>query len=239
MLSFKKIVLAFSLASFFSPLIALADVIEVPSPVEKVFVPNGFDDNDNVEVILHGYYRNSCYKVGKISSKIDTQKHLINVTATSYKVRGVACLYMMVPFMQTHKFGLLDSGKYTVIVNNNDKTANFTVKNRVSETMDDYFYAPVASADFKTDELDGAQSIDIRGEYPLMLHGCAVLEEVRVLRDSPDTVVVLPIMNIHEDGPCDLVFKKTINLDKHFEGEGLLHIRSLNGNSFNKIIKTE
>ncbi len=33
----------------------------VVAPVDNVFVPAGFDDNDNVEVVLQGYFANSCY----------------------------------------------------------------------------------------------------------------------------------------------------------------------------------
>ena len=41
---------------------AFADdsAVLVQAPIDKVFVPLGFDDNDKVELIIHGQFPNTC-----------------------------------------------------------------------------------------------------------------------------------------------------------------------------------
>jgi hypothetical protein len=90
------------------------------------------------------------------------------------------------------------------------------------------------------DNHDGTQVIEFSGHYPLMLHGCAVIDDVKVLREDADVIVVLPVMHVYEDREgCELTFKKSITLEEPFRGEGLLHVRSVNGNSFNAFISQE
>ena len=60
---------------------------KAPAPVQKVFVPQGFDDNDNVEVILHGHFPNSCMKSGPVDVSVNPDSHVISIKSSSISPR--------------------------------------------------------------------------------------------------------------------------------------------------------
>jgi hypothetical protein len=228
----------------FATVAAFAEPVEIPAPVDKIFVPTGFDDNDNSEVVVHGHFRNSCFRVGKISSTVDAERSVINVTATSLEYRGTTCLQVIVPFIQELKIGVLKAGNYTLVVNEDtSKSIKFEVKPSMTDSADDFYYAPVNSAELVRASGTNNELIKIRGNYPLLLHGCAIIEEVKVIRNETNNVIaVLPIMQFFDGKPCvghKLKYETYVDLDTPFEGEGLLHVRSMNGNSFNQFIEVE
>ena len=119
------------------------------------------------------------------------------------------------------------------------KTA--TVKRRTTESPDDYLYAPVDEARVDVDGASGRQSLLVKGVFPYLLHGCWIVREVRVTRDPVDVLVVQPISEIVDTPECvghtEHTFKIMTPMTDPFFGEGLLHVRVLNGNSLNRFIK--
>src|SRR4051812_23862670 len=71
----------------------------VRAPVEKVYAPFGFDDNDNSEVVIHGHFPNTCYKTGPATALVDSNAKTITIDAQSYLYGGV-CAQMVVPYIQ-------------------------------------------------------------------------------------------------------------------------------------------
>ena len=55
----------------------------VGAPVEKVFVPLGFDDNDNVEVVVHGHFQSTCFKVGPSTATVDAAAKTVTINANT------------------------------------------------------------------------------------------------------------------------------------------------------------
>ena len=48
---------------FTLPLLALSGIPEEKViPIEHVYIPSGFDDNDNVEIVITGFLPNLCHK---------------------------------------------------------------------------------------------------------------------------------------------------------------------------------
>lgn len=223
--------------SFVAPVFANEGPIEMPSPVSDVYVPIGFDSNDNVEIVLAGEFPSSCYKVGLHSFRV-TEKNEILIQATTLFYPGSTCAQVITPFMQIVKIGVLKVGAYKVIVN--DKSTpkkEFEIAQHLSEAPDDYLYAPVEFAEIETSSSTGIQYLEIQGRFPLMLIGCAYMQEVKINRDDPDVVVVQPIMAITYDcADHKVAFKQTVPLTSPFSGKGLIHVRVLNGISYNKLI---
>jgi len=234
--------LTFFFGTVFSlPTYVLAQAFEptpVDSPIEKIFVPNGFDDNDNVDVVLHGEFPNDCFRVGNVTAEVMEAERIIKVTATSLQYQGTACAEMLVPFVQQIKVGVLKAGPYRVVVNDKlEAAAPFFVKPRITEAADDHFYAPVEFAELVTTKR-GPQFVQLTGRYPIPVKGCIMIDEIRVRREG-DVIVVLPIMHPYDGEACadhKLEFKKDVALDFVFKGEGLLHVRAVNGNSYNRFI---
>jgi hypothetical protein len=236
-------VLASCLLTFTARGSAKATPEQIPSPIQKIFIPNGFDDNDNVEVVLHGEYPNTCYRTGKSGAKIDEETKTITVWATSYRYgsAGTFCAQVITPFIQVVKVGLVNRGNYRVVYNEDANIArNLTVKPRTSESPDDYLYAPIENASVLVDERNN-QTIQMQGHFPYMLIGCMRLKEVVVQRDPEDVLVVLPITEIVNDESCeqmtgDHYFEAAVQVTDPLDQKGLLHVRTLNGNAINQLV---
>jgi hypothetical protein len=217
--------------------------IEVPAEIEKIFIPQGFDDNDNVEVVLHGNFPNTCYQVGSTEAKVDPVSRTVTVSATSLKYPGTFCIQSITPYIQTVKLGLIPEGDYQVIYSKDQQVrSSLQVTRRKTESPDDYLYATVENAYIDVNSESGKQALKMQGHFPFFFIGCMVLKDVRVLKSPTDVLVVQPIAEIVEDEavcasqPDDRSFEYTSGLAEPFKGEGLLHVRTLNGNSLNRFI---
>ncbi|MGE0174482.1 MAG: hypothetical protein AB7T49_16925 [Oligoflexales bacterium] len=221
---------------------------EIPSPVEKIFIPMGFDDNDNSEVVLKGTFPTPCYRVGRVGADIDDAKKEIKVWATSYKYPPTIrmfCAQIETPFIQTIKLGVLKMGDYKVTFKDNPSvSSNLNVAKRTTESPDDYLYAPVENAAVKVDPESRRQFLRLDGHFPYMFVGCMKLNEIRVTKTN-DVLVVLPIAEITEnesecaDMPSDHHFEISKGISDPLKEDGLLHVRVLNGNSVNQFVKVE
>jgi hypothetical protein len=217
--------------------------IEVPAEIEKILIPQGFDDNDNVEVVLHGNFPNTCYQVGNTEAKVDSKTRTVTVSATSFKYPGTFCIQSITPFIQTVKLGIIPEGNYQVVYSKNQAVRNsLDVARRKTESPDDYLYATVENAFIDVNFESGKQALKLQGHFPFFFMGCMVMKEVRVLKNPIDVLVVQPIAEIITDQavcdsqPADRSFEYTSGMSEPFQGEGLLHVRTLHGNSLNRYI---
>ncbi len=248
-MTFKLIsaLVALSASSLFAAPVAVRtlDPIEVASPIEKIFIPEGFDDNDNIEVVLHGNFPNTCYTVGRASATVDNENHEIVVKATAYKYPGKLCLQSITPFIQTVTLGLLNEGNYTVrMADKQNLQKEMLVSKRKTESADDYLYATVENAGLQIDADSGKQAVKLSGHFPYFFVGCMVLRDVKVKTAPSDVLVVQPIAEIVDNEECqnqpaDRSFEYTAGLTEAFRGEGLLHVRTLDGNSINRYINVD
>jgi hypothetical protein len=216
-----------------------ADPVEITAPIERIFVPNGYDDNDNIELILHGKFRNTCYRVGHASAKVDVAAHAVFVHATAYQYPAADCAEVITPFIQSVKIGILPEGRYRIVfVENQSVSERLVVRSASSVAADEHFYAPVEMADIRSIPETGSHELVLQGMYPRMLIGCAVFQEVRVVKDAADLIMVQPILRVTEDpAECEgqpIDFKRVMQLGSFLERGGLLHVRVLNGNSVNR-----
>jgi hypothetical protein len=217
--------------------------LEVPAEIEKIFIPQGFDDNDNVEVVLHGNFPNTCYQVGNAEAKVDAASRTVTVSATSLKYPGTFCIQSITPFIQTVKLGIIPEGDYQVVYSKDQQVrSSLNVTRRKTESPDDYLYATVENAYIDVNSANGKQALKMQGHFPYFFIGCMVLKDVRVVKSPTDVLVVQPIAEIVDDDavcasqPDDRSFEYTSGLTEPFKGEGLLHVRTLNGNSLNRYI---
>ena len=219
--------------------------VEVNAPVEKIFIPDGFDDNDNVEVVLHGEFPSTCYNVGKTQATVDEDNKLIKVTASTYYYPDVYCIQSITPWIQPVKLGVLNQGEYDVVVTEDQNvTRSMTIKERTTESPDDFLYAPVENAEIDVDYTSGKQSLRLQGRFPYMFIGCMVMKEVRTYRSPDDVLVVQPIAEVVDgpvcdEQPADRSFEVKKGLSQPFYGEGLLHVRTLHGSSLNRFISIQ
>ena len=216
---------------------AHAEVQEVIQMPDKVFIPDGFDNNDHVEIVLHGAFRNSCYRAGPAVAKV--VKDQIIIKNMAYLEQGTVCTDMMVPWTTTVSVGVLSTGKYQVLIQNAARSTqsegSFFVAEAISKSIDDYLYAYVNSATVLLDP-NGMASITISGSFSM---SCMVFREVKIVHKKADVINVLPIIDIDKTTNCahyfvPVPFQKTIHLKEALtERSSLFHVRSMNGQAIN------
>lgn len=200
--------------------------------VEEIYVPHGFDNNDEIMAVLDGNLPNGCYKLAQNEVKQipETGEWRIVQYARQYQH---PCLQAQVPFTSQARLGTLDKGTHTVKAKGT-APENFFVKEASNTGPDDHLYAPVDAARVeKTD--DGGQVAVIEGRFT---NTCMEIVDV-IVTDSGKTKEVMPVMEMVEDEvPCEektVPFQKRIAEQFPQEGPGryLLHVRSLNGKAVN------
>ncbi len=217
----------------------------VDSPIERMFIPDGFDDNDNSIVILQGTFPNSCYQVGKAEAIISKEDKKITVKAKSLYYPSGPCAQVLVPFMQEVNLGVLEAGVYDVYLDaERGLRRSFQVIPRITDRHDDFMYAPVDSVTVV--EKEGASHAVLSGYYPHTFVGCMKFVEFRTRKmPDQDLIVILPITTLtsdNDDPACarnlgGKKFDRIIEINHHFNDVGMIHTRVMNGASVNSIIQ--
>lgn len=215
----------------------------VTAPVDKVFVPSGFDDNDNVEIVVHGSFPNTCYKIGPATATVAAG--VVTVEAKAFLYRSIGCIQMIVPFTQSVKLGIVNTGSYEIKVEDrpNVETVPLAITRARTASPDDFLYAPTALVALD-ETTPGQYAVRIEGEFPYMFIGCMVMREVRTYVSPGNTLVVLPIAElVNDDVTCDAQVSKKFVVTQPVGAlaaeEFLIHVRVLEGNSINRFVSLE
>jgi len=225
---------AFSAVSFAGPRIIVA-------PISNLFVPTGFDDNDNTEIIVSGNFPSSCYKVGPSFATVEFSSKIIKLTVSAYKYEGI-CAQVLTPFLQSVRVGIVPSGDYQVIIDGSTLTDRAVISKSRTISPDDYLYAPVDNAKIEINALANQQILTIEGTFPYTFIGCAIMKDIKIIHNAPKILEVLPIMELVDDSRClrevnQFIVKK--ELDHNLETNSLIHVRVLNGLSYNRMFVQE
>ena len=229
--------------------LALSAPSNITSPIKKIYIPNGFDSNDNVQVVMSGIFPNSCYKTGSTGSSVDLQTNTVLVWAKSYDYSGAhICTQALVPFLQEVNVGILPPGTYKVKFAGDPSISNtLTVDPHRIESPDDYLYAPVTNAmvldaEIKSDESDNylRKTLTLSGKFPYLFVGCLIMKEV-IIRNTPnDVLVAMPVAEEIDDERCGQPgthdFKVDVPINEVLTGDVLLHVRVMNGHSLNQVL---
>lgn len=210
--------------------LSFAQMQVVPAPVKHLYVPEGFDSNDAVEVVVSGHFPNACYSRNDVTVAINADKIDVQITALS-KNEKLNCPDMIIPFKEVVSIGNLQGGEYKINVNN--KLADkLTIEEASSSAVDDHIYADI-------------DNIEKKGNGKFVLNGwrysnCIELDRVEVRSNHKDTVSVLPIMKQLTDF-CPMKMMPVsyeVNLDFRDVkiDEALIHVRTMDGKSFNSLV---
>jgi hypothetical protein len=235
-----KYQISISLLALFMSLgrIGFADDLEpvtVDITPQAIFVPNGFDDNDDVTVVIDGYLPDTCYRLKAPIVQKDPSSKTITVQPQALRFPGV-CQDVIVPFTTAVSLGAVPNGSYKITTRKGEVQENVYVKKAVRPGPDDYLYAPVDTADVQWNQ--GKLVATIRGRFT---ENCLSIEEMRVI-NSGKTLELLPIMKREGSTPAgepcqkkEIPFEKKVSLPTLASGRYLLHVRSLNGQAVNHV----
>ncbi len=235
--SFLTLTLLTGFTFFTAPATAETWPREVDIAAESLFVPAGFDDNDETMVILDGYLPSACHRLTAPTIQVDAASKKIVVGARAKEFKGV-CPDVTVPFTQTVTLGQLERGDYAVVSKDGKHTNMMQISHATAAGPDDYLYAMVEKAHVIYPVPHKWVAV-IEGRFT---NTCLGLEETKVTVTG-NTIQVLPIMNFVEPTnpkvPCraqQRPFRTVVELP-HLPADGryLLHVRSLNGQAVNEV----
>ena len=210
----------------------------------KVYAPQGYDSNDNVEIVFEGQYPSACYKAGLTSHVVDQEEKKIYITDTTHYFSEAFCAAIIVPYQKDVQAGILSAGKYQVFFRHPAgsyvEEAHFKVTPAKSENPDEYLYAPVQQSRFfpKTDKKPAI--LQIVGSFT---NSCMKLKEIKVIPYEGHNVIdILPIAHFEmsensecKEVPTGISFEKDIEMEGLKPGRVMFHIRALNGQSVNQL----
>lgn len=210
------------------------DISSVLLDSENVFVPLGFDENDDSEAIVTGWLPSPCYKRPSGHAKVIGDDIYVDLTATKFDVENSVCILMAVPFTVPVSLGQLKPGEYRLHVNQSNyrpKLANIRVEEANSESVDNFTYAGVEAVT----PLENSREVILTGTNP---SDCLELEDVKMISNHKDVFAVLPIMK-KVKRTCErkqVPFSYTVQVPAELDADQiLLHVRSMDGRSVNKV----
>ncbi len=212
----------------------------VEAPVSTVYAPGGFDDNDNIQIVIEGIFPNTCYKSGP--SKVSVTGERIQIVQQAYYYDG-HCFQMMVPYEKVIDIGILKAQNYGVFVADEVlPSALLPVKEAKNDKTDDHLYAPVKKAELVS---KNPYVLELMGIFPNRM---MQIDHVIVSRPLNNVIDVLPIARVDErrwsgvpDSEAPVPFTHAVDLSSNIQADMkesrrfLIHIRSLNGQSVNLI----
>ncbi len=231
-----KSVLALSLATAALAASAIADTeprgFPVLVDVKSVFIPNGFDDNDEIQLRIEGTLPDTCHRISRTETAYDDASKTVTIKQWARKFRA-ACLQIVVPFSLEVELGQLPYGDF-VVAAQGAPPEPLRVAEATSSGPDEYLYAPVETLTITGDSPTTLQ-VTLDGRFA---NSCMRLKEIRVI-DSGKTIEVLPIAEMESRDGCEAVdtpFSQSAALPAGLSpGRHLLHVRSLNGKALNQM----
>jgi hypothetical protein len=228
----KKFILGMSLV-----LSSMVNAEVIEAPVKHLFVPAGYDNNDNVELVVTGVFPNTCYSNYKSEVKVSGDQINIKVLAlTKENEANVNCENIEVAYKEVVTVGSLQGGNYKVLVNEK-KQDTLNISEASTNSVDDHVYAVVDYIDLG---FTGGASGDalIVGTTP---NGCFEFDKVEYLSNNKDTLSIMPILKKVRD----ICGKKRSRIyvpvkfnPAHFNNDQvLLFTRTIQGKSVNAVVE--
>lgn len=216
-----------------------ANPIVVPSSFSVGYMPNGFDDNDQVQFAAEGTLYDSCHKpAAKPKIDVDLSARRIHVTPQALRYAG-PCLDVVTPYSQVIDVGILPPGNYAVSAGASRRViGQLPVTMATSAAPDDYLYAPINQAFYRRNT--ARHAVILTGEFS---NSCFSFKETKV-RVYQNVITVQPIAELsssrsHSCRPGRFPFERVAELPRIAPGRYLLHVRSLNSTAVNSLINIE
>ncbi len=218
--------------------------------IEELMAPAmGYDDNDNIQVVVHGSLPNACYNVGKTEFEyVDPQTVLVKQFAIK-KLDGICAeerlipehMKVIVPYTSELSMGRMSAADYRFIYIDSQgekKTRPLNVKVADLPAVDDFNYALVTNESF-SDVYFAQQEVKVT-LTGVLNSSCTELDEGFKVQKEDDVFVIMPMLKVKKDQFCAQVlrpFSKVVNLGKLPVGHYLVHTRSMNGRSVNRVFQ--
>ncbi len=233
---------------------ALADpqgvLTMVELPVDSVLAPPvGYDDNDNIQVVLRGTLPNGCYVLSEAHAELIPGTLNIAVTQKAFKKIAGICAdeanlpdSMRFPVRYTSEAtaGVLDKGDYSFVYsmpNGIQGTRKVAIDKAPVPAVDSRPYAAVMQVGVRNlVSTKDSVGVTISG---VLNSSCTDIDAVEV-NQKGDVFIVLPTLKQKPGVICtqlNIPFFRKINLGKLGAGEYLVHVRSMHGRGINQVVE--
>lgn len=209
----------------------------VPVPLTTLYVPSGFDSDDNVQVVGEGYFRNACFSPAPPDVRVDHYTKTIQLNARAYVYQG-ACAQVtgpnvILPFTVEIDLGHLMPGVYQIVQGPlNEYMGQIKIAPAYRSNINDYFYAPVSEV--TVHQIGSVTEIQLSG---FMLGSCLRLSHVETTVEN-NVIVVEPFAYAQPGEEClrgYFPFSTTMRIYLP-RGRYLLHVRAEKGEAINRMI---
>lgn len=210
-------------------------------PIQKVFIPTGFDDNDKAEVIVTGAFPNACWRADRVEVQRTPKGFSLQLLATKWTD---FCQEVITEFDEAASLDILASDQYDIEVGN-QMMGQLSVRPAKAQTRDEYLYAPVKGLRTKLKFNDEGKLAErylvIEGEFTTDCQEFMEKPPVDILQPTSDGLVeVLPITELREDADCQtgsFPFEKEVLIPPSVQGRHLFYARTQNGKSFWRLMQ--
>ena len=201
----------------------------------KIYVAEGFDSNDLVEVTIVGTLPNSCYRNPSFEIEKKGDNFFIRMYAM-YVELPEGCRDVSMPYTETVNFGMMNAGEYglALVNKNNTQIKGLKIKQATSGLVDEFLYGNVSGVV----EDEDSREVELVGVNPV---NCLQFDSIES-KVQNSMVVLRP--KFKEVGTCEnkpTPFKikyKVPYLDESPKGV-MLHVRVMNGRSFNYLFQNK
>ncbi len=211
----------------------------VLAPVDHLFIPKGFDNNDNIEVLVTGNFPNPCFIKNKVDVDVNGNEIRIEVTSLLRQSPVMEiCAPLKVPFMEEVTIGNLQAGNYKLIINEGSTVEikkDLVVTESSSQGVDDHIYAMV-------EYVETGFTGGLSGDAVLVAWkpDCLALDEVKYLSNGEDSISIMPIMKKIKPSCSDINERIQIpikfDLNQFSYNKVLLFVRTMDGKSQGALI---
>lgn len=205
----------------------------VPNDFTHIYVADGFDDNDNIQITGAGSFPNSCYRYASTKVEVNNSDKIITLHTFAYKYE-TQCIQMVMPFYHPVDLGLLAAGDYSIVRGSDKKNiGRINVRPSKSSDADDYLYAPVTQSFFLATRR--GQKVSLTGNFSI---SCMKIKEVKIDIQS-DVILIQPIAEIDSSISCspgNFPFRTNVDVSTVKSGRYLLHVRSMHTKALNSLV---
>ncbi len=206
--------------------------VSVPVSLQGVYAVEGFDDNDRVQVTVHGVLPTTCYKVSKSEAKVDATHSVIRLAQQAFFYES-DCLRIPSPFTDVVIVGIIEAGKYSLVDDRTGKTlGELTITAATRPEADDFLHAGVEDAYILSQ--GSFNEIILQGKF---LDSCTSYQESKI-NYTKHSIIVQPIAK-REGADCqagEYNLTQHISIPSSINGKYLLHVRAMNGQAINKVV---
>ncbi len=191
----------------------------------KLYVPEGFDDNDTIEVIAVGSMPDNCHQAPR--AKIEHGQNGFTISMFATVIERKDCRKISIPYNEKISLGTLIAGNYEV--RSATQKLALKVAKAVSTLQDDVMYANVTNII----EEDEGRTVWLMGTHPAT---CIVEQPVELKKSGDSVWVILPKVTL--EGDCieeSRPFKIAVEIpyDASMKRGVMLHVRVMDGRSLN------